>query len=127
MDKGELMRILDSVLPEFKKLSEAPTSLPEGVYYNDHPDLPEGSRMTDADWAWVLEERKKRYKTIDALGNVYLSMNPLVYPRKYVRASENGRWVMTVARPPRELVIKAGDGRRGQTPRQAEGALRHAV
>lgn len=56
-------KIIEQVLPEYTKISKAPTRPPEGVNYE----------------TWAAEERKVRYKAVDENGNVYLIQNPAVW------------------------------------------------
>lgn len=70
--------ILDQILPEYKKISEAPSAFPSGIDY----DWRNGKPLTYEDKAFIEAEQKKRYKAQDASGSVYLIMNPLVWPRK---------------------------------------------
>lgn len=67
--------ILDSVLLEHKKISEAPNTFPDGIDYDIRKPL------RDEDKAWIGAEQRRRYKALGTGGEVYLIMNPLVWPR----------------------------------------------
>lgn len=115
MDKSQLAAVLDSTLPDYPKLSEAPRQPPPGIIYDDRPSLPSSLRMTAEDWAWVETERAKRYKDIDRSGSVFLVMNPLVWPRRY-KMNSYGGWDMAIVQQPREYPAGGAGSGRGSKP-----------
>lgn len=78
---------LDQVLPEYKKISEAPTSV--------------------SGWSPRAKalEAERRYKSIDRFGNIYLIQNPACWSFRE-DANENGGKVF---KQQKELVLTAAD------------------
>lgn len=79
-DKGNASsKILDKILPEYQKISEAPINLePEQIEY----------------------ERHKKYKSIDKDGDIYLIQNPAVWHETVDAYGKITKW-----RPKPELVF----------------------
>lgn len=78
---------LDQVLPEYKKISEAPTSV--------------------SGWSTraIALEKERRYKAIDRFGNIYLIQNPAVWDFREDPESNGGK----VFRQEKKLVLTAAD------------------
>lgn len=104
----EKYQILDSVLPNYRKLSDAPSRLPSGVRYDvDHP-----AGLSEADQGWLEAERKRLYKAIDELGRVWLVPNPVAWPRA-VETVYGSKFpgAVVLRPPPRKLALSAEQAR----------------
>lgn len=82
--------ILDSCLPEYEKISEAPSVEPP---FTDD----------EARTLWLLEEKNKLYKAVDGAGNIVLISNPLVWK---IEIREGREWAV---RPKPKIVMRAKD------------------
>ncbi len=74
--------ILDAVLPEYKRISEAPS-------------------FSDCEH-YLANERERRYKSTDSRGNIYLVYNPAAWREEVTLAGQ-----VVKIRPPAELVMTA--------------------
>lgn len=65
--------IIDQVLPEYKKVTEAPSRVEDlpGYFSDFTPEELDSFRLVA-----MAEERKRRYKSVDLEGNIYLVGNP---------------------------------------------------
>lgn len=106
--------ILDAVLPNYRKVSQAPARLPSGVVY----DLRDRGRMTEADWKWLQAEQDKRYKAIDELGRVWLVQNPVVRPWA-LQALKQGGVLDRVGQDRGQVFVRHAPPKLALTPEQA--------
>ena len=91
LTKDQIKSLLSSILPEYKRISEAPTlSMIEEL---------EDKRGLKPD-TLVKLEREKRYKSMDWEGNVHLIQNPAVW-----EFSEDERGSRTYYRPQPQKVM----------------------
>lgn len=102
--------ILDQLLPEYQKISQAPSSCWQ------IPKQPGKDFITNEDdlLAWKAEESRKLYKAVDNDGNVYLIQNPYTWGH-WVDPESNGGKV--TIRGHRELVYTASQARAATNPR----------
>lgn len=95
--------LLEKVLPEYELATDAPLRLEEMPGYQQARERGELRRF---EAEMITEERKLKYKTIDADGNIYLVANP--WARK-VEMREDGRnWVV---HPKPKLVMTYAEAR----------------
>ena len=81
--------IIDQVLPEYEKITDAPLRIEDVPGYSE-----EFSDEEYSDFAAraIAEERAKLYKAVDADGNIYLVANPWT---RHIELREDGRhWVV---------------------------------
>ena len=92
--------ILEHVLPEYQKITEAPLSLEEVSGYSKEFSILERERFK---LAALAAERKRRYKAMDGDGDIYLVGNPWA---KRLKTREDG--TVWVVRPkPRKIMTYA--------------------
>ena len=114
----ERRAILDKVLPGYKKIKDAPSRIEDLPGYS--PDLtPE--ELDSFRIVAMAEERKRRYKSVDQEGNIYLVGNPWA---RVIETREDGTvWVvypkpvqiMTYAEAKREAARLAKLGAKSTT------------
>lgn len=96
--------VLDQVLLEHKRTSDAPASIVEVPGYSRDFSSEELNRF---EAKVIAEERQRRYKAVDANGTVYLVMNPWV---RRIETREDGTcWVV---RPKPQLVMTYAEAKR---------------
>lgn len=94
--------ILDKVFPEYKKISQAPNSIP---YFDREED----------EESWKIREREVKYKAINASGDIYLIQNPTVWKgRKY-----HSDGVIVRYRPPPEFLCTYEEAEKKGMERQS--------
>ena len=81
--------IIDHVLPDYHKISEAPLNLEEVPGYSQEFSLVELERFKAKALA---AERARRYKVMDADGNIYLVGNP--WARQLETREDGTVWVV---------------------------------
>jgi hypothetical protein len=91
--------LLDSVLPEFKKISEAPT----------RAEIEAEAESLGIPYEEMLKlEAQKKYKAADSSGNIYLIQNSAAWEQR-VRQGEPLPWYV---RPKPEFKFSAADVKR---------------
>jgi len=109
-------QVLDSVLPEYQRISQAPKSifdLPEfGAYVEKArrekwPASQRAKEIDRLDDLLMQRETGKLYKSIDAVGNIFLIVNPITWK---TRQDSVGRWWRS--RPEPKLAMAAADVQR---------------
>lgn len=81
--------IIDEVLPEYKKLKDAPSRVEDLPGYSSEftPGQLDSFRIVA-----IAQERKRRYKSVDLEGNIYLVGNPWA---RVIETRKDGRvWVL---------------------------------
>ena len=98
----ELHIILNSVLPEYQPISQAINGMSSfsKERQKEFDDDPESFDQ------WLMSERKKRYKSIDKFGNIFLIQNPFVW-HSYLKLG-----IKTFVRPAPELKMKWDEAKR---------------
>gem|GEM_PF-4766579 len=96
--------VLDQVLPEHKKITEAPASIVKMPGYSRDSTSEELNRF---EATVIAEECQRRYKAVDANGNVYLVMNPCV--RRIETRKDGTCWVV---HPKPQLVMTYAEAKR---------------
>ena len=96
--------ILDQVLPEYRKISDAPANLEElpGYHCNFSDEKFEHFKLKAID-----EERSKKYKAVDEYGNIYLVANPWAC---HIETREDG--TLWVIHPPPKRVMTYAEAKR---------------
>lgn len=106
LDREQIKTTLDNILPEYKRISEAPTV----------SDLARYADKYKKDLEWVIsKEREQLYKSCNAQGDIYLIQNPAVWMFE-CQASMNGNpmGIATRRRPEPQKVNEIG----GRVPKQ---------
>ncbi|MEM9358650.1 MAG: hypothetical protein AAGB04_20920 [Pseudomonadota bacterium] len=81
--------ILDYVLPEYQKITEAPLRLEEMPGYSSKYSIVERERFK---LKALALERNRRYKAMDADGNIYLVGNP--WARRLETREDGSVWIV---------------------------------
>ena len=96
--------LLDRVLPEYEKITVAPLRVEDVPGYSDDFTADELSEFRSSA---ITTERRKRYKSIDADGNIYLVENPWT---RHVELRDDGRHWVVHLKP--QLIMSYAEARR---------------
>lgn len=109
--------IVDEVLPDVPKLSEAPACLEDLPGYSVDFSVDETQKFRQQA---MPVERQRKYKWADASGNVYLTTNPWLHR---LETREDGtHWVI---RPKPQLVMRYEEARRKAEELARRGSTSH--
>lgn len=96
--------VLDYVLPEYQKVTEAPLRFEDVPGFSPHFTP---SKLRAFCERVISDERARRYKAVDGDGNVYLVANPWT---RHVEYRDDGRCWVVHPRP--KLVLTYADAKR---------------